>query len=389
MTGYCVYLKKPFVPGAKEHILQAALGARWKNGKHISPEANSRFSEIDSDLIDTVNSIRVLLGAEGEYGPGADLKNIPDAEGRKFKVVSGGGISLSEPYVKVDQLPDGTTKFYAEMTDDKQAPWAASKIAKHVKQTKPDAEIGIEALSKAIRDQGNLTTSVPSPLHFQLKIGGLPALRAVTKSAFNLLAVSVPDLARLDCFDPVRAFILDGVGEMEDFIRWGKGEAIKEPKIGPVDHFLAVWSDGEGVWGYCQLYGVLIHPIKLCDEDVGERFAFSYLVDPLREAKPAENRTVLFQPSSLQHFDRSEMKPEPSIWAGVTTRMKAVLSVMKYRMMRREVERMVHEAFGPMDGKPITAEQSAKLSERIGAFLAEQISINHRRQHNKPHHEEG
>src|SRR6218665_3713243 len=74
----CIYLKKSFAPGSEEHILQAALGARWKDGSCISSEANGLFAEIDSDLIDTIHPIRILLGAEGERGPGLDLKNIRD-----------------------------------------------------------------------------------------------------------------------------------------------------------------------------------------------------------------------------------------------------------------------------------------------------------------------
>ena len=382
MVGNCVYLKKTFALGAKEHILQAALGARWKNGDYISPEANSRFAEIDADLIETVHPIRVLLGAEGEYGPGSELKNIPDGEGRKYRVASGGDFSLSEPFVKVEQLPDGTAKVHAEINDSKQAHWAAAKIAQHVAQLKPDSTFCQNALAKAIHEQGEVTRSRPSsPLHFQLKLGGLPALRAITKSAFNLLAVSAPHLARLDCFDPVRAFVMEGTGQMDDFIRWGNGESLKEPRIGLVDHFLAVWSDSEGVWGHCQLFGILLHPIRLSSEDVGERFAFSYLVDPLRDAEPAEIRAASFRPSSLPSFNQSAKKPEPSIWAGATSRMEAVLSLMQHRMAMAEVGRIVETVLAPNDGKPITAELMAKVSERVGSYIASLVPREQSSQH--------
>ncbi len=229
MIGKCVYLKESFTPGSEEHVLQAALGARWKNGDFISPKANAKFSVMDAQLIETVHPFRVLLGAEGQYGPGSPLKNIPDKEGRKYRVESGGDISLSEPFVEVESLPDGSTKIHAQIANSSQAQWAAAKIVTLAEQANPGKTLCQKSLAEAIHQQGEkVRARLTSPLHFQLKLGGLDALRAITKSAFNLLAVSAPHLAIKDCFDPVRRFILDGDGNMEDFIRWGTGDALNQ-----------------------------------------------------------------------------------------------------------------------------------------------------------------
>ncbi|WP_009963176.1 hypothetical protein [Verrucomicrobium spinosum] len=371
MIGKCVYLKESFTPGSEEHVLQAALGARWKNGDFISPKANAKFSVMDAQLIETVHPFRVLLGAEGQYGPGSPLKNIPDKEGRKYRVESGGDISLSEPFVEVESLPDGSTKIHAQIANSSQAQWAAAKIVTLAEQANPGKTLCQKSLAEAIHQQGEkVRARLTSPLHFQLKLGGLDALRAITKSAFNLLAVSAPHLAIKDCFDPVRRFILDGDGNMEDFIRWGTGDALNQPSIGPVDHFLAVWSDRNGVWGHCQLYGALLHPIKLSSEDVGEEFAFSYLVDPLREAKPAEHRNLSFQPSNLQRFDQAEEKPGPPVWAGVSSRTEKILAHSQLRMAMKEVERIIEEMLTPHDGKVLTAHMMSEVSEAVASYVA-------------------
>jgi len=196
------------------------------------------------------------------------------------------------------------------------------------------------------------------------------ALRAITKSAFNLLGVSLPHIARIDCFDPVREFILHGAGKMENFIRWGIGNALDEPRIGPVDHFLAVWSDDNGVWGHCQLYGALLHPIRLSSTDVGERFSFSYLVDPLREGNPGERRHVRFQPLKLQRFAAAEPRPGPPVWTSITSRFRAPLAASRSRMAGAQVGKIVEEVLLPYAGQRLTRDTLRKLADRIAEYVA-------------------
>lgn len=376
MTGNCIYLKKPFEVGAKEHILQAALGAHWKDGNVISPEANSKFADMDAKLVGTIHPLRTLLGAKGERGAGSDLKNIKDGEGRKYSMRSGGDYTLSEPFVNVEIESANSAKVSIEIPDEKQAGWAAVEIEKKLKLVDPNWQLDRKLLAEKIAESGErIRERNPSPLRIENFLGGDLALRAVVKSAFNLLGVNAPEIASSDCFDEAREFILNGLGKSEDFIRWGTVRPLKRPKLGPVDHFLAVWSFKKKVFAYCQLYGVLIHPIRLATNYTGEKFSFSYVVDPLREASIKEQKNVGFDQGSMPRFNEAESGNNGRIRRSLQRNWTPVIQLSKLRMVESEIERIVNDVLLPHEGQLITEEISQELHFQLMSFITTLFTV--------------
>lgn len=376
MPENCVYFKKPFIPSTREHILQACLGARWKSSGFCSSEANALFAGIDKALADTVHEFRVLLGADGDHGSAPDLKNIPDAEGRQYTVASGGDFSLTKPFVKVEPHEDpGSARIHAELRDVNQIEWAAAEVFKQASALVPGIQLSREDFARYIREQSTISqTAVDSPLHFQVKMGGIEALRAITKSAFNLLGVKAPEIALRECFDPVRDFILHGTGIMEDFIRWGTEPPILTTRIGPVDHLLAVWSDEKGVWAHCQLYSAIIHPIRLSSTPIPEELAFCYLVDPLRSVSPSENRDAIFSPSCLQTFDAAEKLPGKAIWGAMIQRVHPLITLAQQLMIWRDFDKFFAKLLSQKcPGLPALLKE--ELHRRFGQYFASQLGI--------------
>lgn len=375
-SSTCIYTLQSYQVAEEEHILQANLGARWKSGLFCSPKINTEFSRIDASLSNRVKELRVLLGADGGYREAAALKKIPDLEGREFRMESGGQLTQTRPLIKIAKKA-GSPDFgvHTEVHEESQIDWAAKEVVDQIHALEPTFRVTREEIAQAIREKGVKSRHIPSsPLHLQSVTGGLDPLRAIVKSAFNLLGVSAAETALLPCFDAVREFILNGIGPMETFIRFGKGTALENPKMGPADHFVAVWSEGSNVWAHCQLYGVLIHPMCLTSNYAGESFQFGYLVDPLREANPAESRTPTFLSSALPSFALSPVFPDSSIQESFSERLSKILAVSLDRMRNSEIERIIESNLLPHDGEPLTKELLEKVSRDLTEFIVESMT---------------
>jgi hypothetical protein len=100
-------------------------------------------------------------------------------------------------------------------------------------------------------------------LHLKPCIGGEEFFRGILKSLFNLLSVNHPALALDPIFDPVRAFILTGVGGSRAFGRWPVRPPLPLPQLGEFDHLIAVYSRGGVVDAFAQFFGAFHWTFRL------------------------------------------------------------------------------------------------------------------------------
>ncbi len=365
----CIYTKEHFQAADGEHILQNFLGARWTSPEISSNQAQHEFgATIDVALADGLKEIRNLLGARGGRGePGPSLKNILGSEGTKFTVDPGGKPNIAAPVIRTAQMPDGRHQVQVVLGDMKQLGWAVAKL----RSMYPDARFDIEELRQRAVAQ---TGYVRERLKLRSGLGGDRFFRGALKAAFNLLGASDANTALLDVFDEVRTFILTGKGDCKKFVRWlNSVDAIKLPRIGDFDQFVAVFSKDGFVDGYIQFYGEIGFLLRLAEKYEGPEFRYGYLVDPFRDATPAEIRHPDFDRENIPSFESGSPLPDETVWPAISARLSRILERHHSRADAENLSRIVDDVLLPHDGRIITKEMINEISQKAGEYIAHRL----------------
>lgn len=93
---------------SKAHIIPSALGGRLKPLGVLSRTANTLLGDtVDQLLIDALHPIMAQLDGSRDRGSNPPIE-MEDAEGRRYRVESGGSIQLAKPDYRVIEEPDRT-----------------------------------------------------------------------------------------------------------------------------------------------------------------------------------------------------------------------------------------------------------------------------------------
>lgn len=365
----CIYTKKQFESADGEHVLQNFLGARWVSHDISCNEVQQKFGEsIDSALEEGLRQFRNLLGTKGgRGGDGPTLKNVEDSLGNKYHLLPGGVPFLAEPMISTKKLDDGTHMLHAKLSDMKQLGWAITKLRNQF----PNAKLDVEEL------KGKLTSEkeyVRDKIRLRAGIGGRDYFRGLLKAAFNLLGANATDIALRPCFDALRTYILDGIGEDKHHIRWlNTSDRLAITNLGPFDHFVAVFSCGNTVDGLVQFFGGISHIVRLSDRYEGPEFCFGYQVNPLRDSNPAETRSPAFDQHGLPRFDEGHVLPGPDVWAVYKVLFSRFLENHSNQASQGEIGRIVDEVLAPHDGEILSEEVVGKLADEVTKFIASRM----------------
>jgi hypothetical protein len=186
------------------------------------------------------------------------------------------------------------------------------------------------------------------------------------KSCFNRLAVERQDVALLPCFDPLRRFILDGVGEMSEFVAWVQvPDRLAVPRIGPIDHFIGIVTREHSVEGVVQFFGDVVHPFRLTENYQGPPIMCGFLVDPTRDAEPAEVRNPEFEDRVIPRFGEQSRENTATVRAAFEQRLTRIVAQFQSMANARLVEKTVEEILGPHAGQPFTEELANRLARRM------------------------
>lgn len=371
----CIYTKTEFANADGEHILQNFLGARWVSSDISCNKVQSLFGKtIDSALEQGLRQFRNLLGTKGgRGGEGPDLKNVEDSKGDKYHLLPGGVPVLAQPVIATNQLEDGTHVVHAKLGDMEQLGWAIAKLRNQF----PNASWNIEEI------RGQLTSEqeyLSERIQLRAGIGGRDYFRGLLKAAFNLLGVNASDIALRPCFDGVREFILNGVGDDGSHIRWlGTSDKLEISDLGPFDHFIGIYSQGKTVDGVVQFFGGISHIVRLTDCYDGPEFCYGYQVNPLRDSDPAETRAPDFNPSKFPRFDEGHEKPGPDVWPIYSAVFSRLLESHYDLASKKEISRIVDEVLLPHDGKVLTEEIVNELVQKMSKFIVTRIQRNYDR----------
>lgn len=367
----CIYTKESFEKADGEHVLQNFLGARWTSSAISSNLAQRQFgATIDVALADGLKEIRNLLGTRGGRGePGPSLKNISGSEGTRFTIDPGGKPNIAEPVIKTKELPGGLQEVQLVLGNMKQLGWAVAKL----QEMYPHVSFDIDELRKHAVDQSGYTNE---RLKFRSGLGGDDFFRGALKSAFNLLGASDAGTALLDICDDVRTFILNGTGDCKKFVRWLRTDAvISLPKIGDFDQFVSVYSDGRSINGYIQFYGEIGFLLHFAETYVGPEFCYAYVVDPFRDATPAEIRHPTFSKENIPPFQSGSLLPDESIWPVMSARFSRILERYYKRADSQNLSAIVDDVLLPHAGTPITREMIAELSRKAAEYITRRLLV--------------
>jgi hypothetical protein len=284
----CMYCRTVFGEAPKEHIIHAFLGAKWKDGKLICQTCQSTFGDdIDVTLAERLQLFRLLLGIEGDHGgTGKPIKNLPVTSGETVDIGAHGIPKIVRPHIKITDEGD-RHQVQVKIGREKDLAWALNEVRKQLPHVKIDQE---QIRNLGVEKQERLDGEVK----FDLTLGCIDFFRGVLKCCANLFAAHDPlgRAAFLDpAFDGVRAFVLEGTGQMADFARWLTSPSpLHLPQCGPADQTIILTTRGESVEGVMRFFGHIPFAVRLATNYTGPPIRCAYVVDPYREAVPAEQR---------------------------------------------------------------------------------------------------
>jgi hypothetical protein len=370
----CIYSRSQFVSAHKEHILQNFLGARWASPAIVCDEVQQRFStSIDKALETGLKEYRILLGSEGGRGGEARPLRTETTVGRNVLVQPGGGAKLAEPRVVPD--PGKPDHFGVEMGSARDAGWAAKKI----RDLYPNIDMQqlTTTLAQALKAPPPARVDPTDRLHLKVFLGGDEFFRGALKAIFNLLGVNDTKLALHPIFDPLRTFILEGTGSSRSFVRWPVTGPSGLPRLAEFDHFISVFSRGEHIEAFAQFFGTMHWTFRLASGYTGPEFCCAYLVDPIREAEPAEDRSPKVSVGMFVPFNAARPENDEDVRRHFRAQIEAFLRAHLDRAAREawrsDVVDAIEAAWGAPEGRPLTQADFNRAMEAIEALVARRL----------------
>jgi hypothetical protein len=365
----CIYTKKKFADAAGEHILQNFLGARWVSNKICCNEVQEQFGEtIDLALEQGLREFRNLLGAKGgRGGDGPSLKNVEDSKGKKYHIQPGGTPYLAEPIIATRHVSADVYELSIKLGGREQLGWAISKFREQF----PNVSLDLDKLESQLTSHKQY---LDDRIHLRTGIGGCDYFRGLLKAAFNLLGTNNPSIACNTCFDDLRTFVLMGIGESKNYVRWfANNDRLHISTLGLFDHFIGIYTDGSNVDGIVQFFGGISHIIRLTNSYCGPEFQFGYQVNPLRDTNPAETRTPYFDPKKLPQFDDGYAEPVEEVLQIYRDMFSRFLTNHSDIATEKEMTRIVDKVLAPYEGEMLSSEIVNELVEEVLKFMVTRI----------------
>ena len=367
----CIYTKREFDFADGEHIMQNFLGARWVSNKIVCNHIQEKFGKsIDKSLESGFKVIRNLLGTKGgRGGEGPILKNITGSKRNKYHLCPGGMSQIAKPIIKSSPLLNGNHSIQIECASKEQFGWAIALLKKKF----PDIDIDLQHL---LNNSYSHSSSISEQLYQETNLGGSEFFRGSLKSIFNLLGAENVELAFFSCFDNVRSFISDGNGEWTQFVRWICNEnEINLPKIGEFDHFIAVYSELNYVYGFAQYFGEVSFIYLLTDSYGGSEFQYGYLVNPFRDTNPSEQRNPAYQIENIPLYSECFINPDEQIGKVYNTRLSRIFCKYYERVDRQNISNIVDDVLLPHNGEPFSDELMRELINKIAQYVLSRIDM--------------
>lgn len=362
----CIYSNEEFAESTGEHILQNFLGARWTSNEIVCNELQANFGEtIDVALERSLQPIRNLFGTRGgRGGVGPILRNLESTSGELLDLEPGLRPRLRRPIVTVTDRPDGRRDVRMQLGVMGHLGWALNMLREQIPDLAVDENV-LRTLGRAVESY------IQGTVQLEVGVGGDNYFRGMLKSCFNLLGVVNPDACHSASFNDARSFIRNGSGQSPSFVRWILApERLNIPRLGPIDHAILVTTRGTSVEGVVQFFGDIVHSFRLAEKYDGDPIHCGYIVDPLREADPAETREPEFETADVPVFVEQSEINTPEVQAAFYERLQRIMETFYDRAHTQIVDQTLQDVLGAHMGEPFTEE----LADQLAARLAERIA---------------
>ena len=269
-----VYTRRSIETASDEHVVPNFLGGRLLAARIIDRTTNNQFGDgIDAALGEGLRALRVLLGAlsaEGEHP--RSLYPVLGADGKTYTVESG-GVMIATPDVR-------TTKRGSELQIEGSVP-NEQALRNMLRSKARRSNLNLDDLIAKFMATAKERLVAPPAMTFELPLWDRGPYRCTAKIACNLLALRHPELFLEHAFDPIRAFVLDGVEPVEPPVQATESDSDEEG-IGPLDHLVRVDMTPAGdVVALVRYFKFLVFVVKLGHFPGVPQAAFSYRVDQL------------------------------------------------------------------------------------------------------------
>lgn len=276
---------------------------------------------------------------------------------------------MAEPVLVEVDLPNGQKQMKVTVSNEKQLDWAIAQIKEKYPKTVIDRNV-LLASAKLTENYIN------EPVMHELNLGGPELFRGLLKACFNLFGATLPEIAVLSCFNGIRDYIREGTGGAAAYARWyGSAESPELPKLGEADHHIFIVSRGSSVEGIARLFGALNYPFRLAEAYQGPPLACSYIVDPFREATPAELWQPAFNPEAVPIFTQQRDDWDASVSEATKSAIGKLMELHFDLHRRKMIERTLREVLRNT-GEHIITENVVNDFSELAATRAMRIPRN-------------
>lgn len=331
-----------------EHILQAFTGAKWKS-KYIASNSIQRFfsTAYDNSMAECFAFIRNLLNIAGDHksaGPkGSDLQ---DSKGHKYRLRHG-QYKLIDPIVSDPIDIDENIKNVTITMGDRRDYGLAEHL---VRQKIPN---GYKIVGHSELKSMSVTSAETGMLKTRITFLGVPCMKAILKSSFNLLGANDAQVAHLRCFDALRSVLVD-VNNMDihKFCEVPKQtEYLPLPKSSIADHILTVYTNRDRVLGFARLYGQFCFSMLLTSAYNGPDFRYAYFVNPYAHS---DNRDCNINFDILPEFEGIN---DASLTFDATQRaFERLLNDYYDQELHKSIQSIVDAVFAKYKDEPVITE---------------------------------
>jgi hypothetical protein len=211
----CFYCENLLPATAKEHIFNSSWGGSHKTGNLICNECNSSFSQQTDEAFAFYTALTMNAGGfKGERHntvPKIDLKN-------GYELDEGAILQPKKPIVKIQDLPNGISKFNLDFNSKSQAKiWVEGNGLANLLRRHPSAE-DQEYFKKLIRETPLYTKGKEAePQYTSIQVSPQLQYRSTAHTLLKCLGFFLPEWVQDDLTKPIREFARYDEGDWQIF----------------------------------------------------------------------------------------------------------------------------------------------------------------------------
>lgn len=307
----CIYCSKNLTSETRqEHVLQDAIGGRWKSPRIVCNDCQDFFSKtIDGQLADQMMPFKFMINAKSGLSGRSINRSIQvfDEKGGFVWLKAGCVVDDTKPSVEVlGRNAAGEVDFVNVTVRDMAQKGHADAVAKSlVGENRIRMEVPAKQLPAELHQRAEDRVFM-MPFRFEQ-----PYLaRALAKACFNLIGVVCQEIPFCEGFVRLKQFVLEkGLGSLPywEFFKYLVAEPeLRLPAIGAFDHFICAYSGVGTCDAFVRLWGEVPFLLRLSSSYDGPDFKCSYLVSPVAAGDGVGVRQVKnpdFDPAALPCFE--------------------------------------------------------------------------------------